>query len=179
MDAINTLLNQYSFADIIILLITIGIAIKFIGDLWEWFSSRIRKRFNLQSDQQKWQDKIEASIADIKKDTEKFQSQIEDVRYDISMLGEQQENTTERLQENTRSFIIDKHHYFCYKVKAIDDINLQSLERRYMYYKTAGGDSFIDDLMDEIRELPKVNLQQRYAEIGMRGIEDPDKDVIL
>ena len=63
----------------------------------------------------------------------------------------------ERLQENTRSFLIDAHHRFCYEVKGIDDLNLQSLERRYMFYKTAGGDSFIDDLMDEIRELPRLN----------------------
>lgn len=48
---------------------------------------------------------------------------------------------------------------FCYEVKAIDDLNLQSLERRYLYYKAAGGNSFIDGLMEEIRSLPRINAQ--------------------
>ena len=63
----------------------------------------------------------------------------------------------ERLQENTRSFLIDAHHKHCYQIKSIDDLTLQSVERRYLYYKTAGGNSFIDGLMDEIRKLPRIN----------------------
>ena len=73
--------------------------------------------------------------------------------------SDQMKITTERLQESTRNYIIDKHHYFCYQIKAIDDLSLQSLERRFLYYKAAGGNSFIDGLMEEIRELPRLNFQ--------------------
>jgi hypothetical protein len=62
------------------------------------------------------------------------------------------------MQENSRSFLIDAHHKFCYHYKKIDDLNLQSIERRYLYYKTAGGDTFIDHLMEEIRSLPRVTV---------------------
>lgn len=87
------------------------------------------------------------------------------------MLEEQGAITTERLQENSRSYIIDKHHYFCYDVKAIDDLNLQSLERRYLYYKAAGGNSYIEGLMEEIRDLPKVNLQDRHIIEAVQQIQ--------
>ena len=87
------------------------------------------------------------------------------------MLEEQGAITTERLQENSRSYIIDKHHYFCYEVKAIDDLNLQSLERRYLYYKAAGGNSYIDGLMEEIRDLPKVNLQDKNVVEAIHHIQ--------
>jgi hypothetical protein len=75
----------------------------------------------------------------------------------------------ERLQENTRSFLIDAHHKFCYEVKGIDDLNLQSLERRYLYYKSAGGNSFVDELMKEIRELPKINYLTVHPKINDEG----------
>lgn len=72
-------------------------------------------------------------------------------------LRRQMETVQERLQENTRSFLIDAHHRFKYEIGGIDDLNLQSMERRYLFYKTAGGDSFIDDLMEEVRKLPRLN----------------------
>lgn len=61
-----------------------------------------------------------------------------------------------RLQDNIRTYIVDKHHYYKYKIGAIDDFNLECIERSYLYYKQAGGDSFIDQLMDELRKLPRV-----------------------
>jgi hypothetical protein len=72
----------------------------------------------------------------------------------------------ERLQENARSDLIDAHHQFCYQYKQIDDLSLQSLERRYLYYKTAGGDTFIDHLMEEVRALPRVNYTTANPEGG-------------
>jgi len=66
--------------------------------------------------------------------------------------------TLARLQDEARSQIIDKHHYFCYKIKAIDDLSLQSLERAYMYYTNAGGNTFIEGLMKELRQLPRAIL---------------------
>ena len=73
------------------------------------------------------------------------------------------------MQENTRSYLIDAHHKFCYERKAIDELNLQSMERRYLYYKAAGGDSFIDGLMEEVRKLPRINL---YTGVIENEIDD-------
>ena len=66
----------------------------------------------------------------------------------------------DRMQDSTRAYIIEKHHYYCYQMKAIDDMSLQDLERRFMYYKASGGNTFIDSLMDEIRSLPKMTLEK-------------------
>ena len=78
----------------------------------------------------------------------------------------------ERLQENTRSYLIDAHHKFCYEKRAIDDLSLQAMERRYLYYKTAGGNSFIDGLMDEVRNLPRINLYTGIVDEDHNGIDD-------
>ena len=81
----------------------------------------------------------------------------------------------ERLQENTRSYLIDAHHKFCYEIKAIDDLNLQAMERRYLYYKTAGGNSFIDGLMDQVRQLPRINFYTGVIDENHNGADDREE----
>lgn len=78
------------------------------------------------------------------------------------------------MQENARSELLDAHHKFCYQFHKIDDLSLQSLERRYLYYKTAGGDTFIDHLMEEIRALPRVNYYTENLDTEQRRGEDED-----
>lgn len=159
MDAISGLFSQYSIESIILIIIILGVAIKFVGELIEWFYTKIRKYFNHQNAQDKAHSEITDGIDDIKEKLEKINETTESLDNRVKNLENQSQITVDRLQENTRSYIIDKHHYFFYEVGAIDDLNLQSLERRYLYYKNAGGNSYIDGLMDDIRELPKVNLQ--------------------
>lgn len=159
MDAISGLFSQYSIESIILIIIILGVAIKFVGELIEWFYTKIRKYFNHQNAQDKAHSEITDGIDDIKEKLKKINETTESLDNRVKNLENQSQITVDRLQENTRSYIIDKHHYFFYEVGAIDDLNLQSLERRYLYYKNAGGNSYIDGLMDDIRELPKVNLQ--------------------
>lgn len=139
----------------------LGVAIKFVGELIEYFYNKVRKHFNYQNLKDQKHSEIVDGITEVKDNISSLSGEIEDLKTKVSILESQAELTTDRLQENSRSYIIDKHHYFCYEVHAIDDLNLQSLERRYLYYKAAGGDSFIDSLMEEIRSLPKMNLQNK------------------
>ena len=67
----------------------------------------------------------------------------------------------ERLQNQARDKLIELHHRYVYEYKMIDDIGLESMERTYLYYKAAGGDTFIDTLMDEARELPRPALEDK------------------
>lgn len=174
MGTIESILSQYSIETIILLIVGIAVAFKFVSELWNWAYGSLKKHFNIQTEKQ------QQDIADrekIQELEEKLNTFIDTMyaRHDqleatINQLVEKQEHIIDRLQESSRSFIIDKHHYFCYKIKAIDDMNLQSLERRYMYYKSDGGNSFIDQLMEEIRQLPRVNLQYRIEEIKRDGI---------
>lgn len=155
----SNLFAQYSIETIILIIVMLGVATKFIGELIEWFYTKLRKYFNHQNDKDKAHSEITDGLSDIKEKISTLVTNSTILNERVSNLEAQAELTTDRLQENSKSYIIDKHHYFCYEVKAIDDLNLQSLERRYLYYKTAGGDSYIDGLMEEIRALPKVNLQ--------------------
>lgn len=158
MDALSQLLSQYSIETLIILVVTMAIAFKFLSELIEYFYEKLKAYFNHQSIKDRKHSEIMESLSDVRKELSSLSVKINEQSEEIKQLQEHEKLTMERLQENSRSYIIDKHHYFCYEIKAIDDLNLQSLERRYLYYKAAGGNSFIDGLMEEIRELPRINL---------------------
>jgi hypothetical protein len=158
MDSINQLFSQYSIETLIVLVIFLAFSFKFVNELYEYFYNKIKTYFNHQSQKDIKYNEIIDSLNHLKSMIITLQDKIENQSKEIKQLQDHEKLTVERLQENSRSFIIDKHHYFCYEIKAIDDLNLQSMERRYLYYKAAGGNSFIDGLMEEIRELPRVDL---------------------
>lgn len=166
MEVLSNLFAQYSIESIILLLIALGLSIKLVGELWEYFYNKAKKYLNYQSEKDQRHNALLEGITSVKESIEEVQKKQRALEQTVTGFDKQIQQLTERLQENTRSFIIDKHHYFVYQVKAIDDLNLQSLERHYLYYKLAGGDSFIDGLMEEIRALPRLNLQDGQVNVS-------------
>ena len=63
-------------------------------------------------------------------------------------------------KDDIKSWITDKHHFYVYQQKWIDDYSLDCIEKRYHHYKDEGGNSFIRDLMIEIRQLPHQPPQE-------------------
>lgn len=157
MGTLESLLSQYSVETIILILVAIAVGFKFVSELWNWFYDKFRKHFNHKNEQEQQYDELIQGIQDIKTEFSEIKTEIKKINDRIDKMEEELDLTTERLQENTRSYIIDRHHYFCYILGEIDDYNLQALERRYLYYKSRGGNSFVDDLMRDIRKLPRVS----------------------
>ena len=58
-------------------------------------------------------------------------------------------------KDDIKSFLVKEHHYFCYQRGWVDDYSLDCCEKRYKHYVQEGGNSFIEDMMNEIRNLPK------------------------
>jgi septal ring factor EnvC (AmiA/AmiB activator) len=157
-SAITDLLAQYSFESLLLTVLGLAVGIKYCAELIDWFYTKVKKFFNSQSEKQTDAEKTLDKLNTIADSLETVDGKLDNLNNKVQKLERDSEITTDRLQEQARSFIIDKHHYFCYEVEAIDDINLQSLERQYLYYVKAGGDSFIENLMAEVRALPKISL---------------------
>lgn len=155
-DSVTNLFQQYSIEGIIIIIVALAVATKFVGELIEYFYGKIRVYFNHQNARDKAHAEITEGLSDIKEELGEIKNDVDYLKGETKTLKSQTELTMDRLQESTKCYIMDKHHYFCYVAKEIDDASLQSLERRFLFYKTAGGDSYIDGLMQEIRDLPRV-----------------------
>ena len=194
MDTINLLFSQYSLESIIILVLLIAVSIKFVTDLWEHFYNKAKKYFNFKDEKEERHNEILQRLDTLQKSTDaqhdinakrdgqikKISEQLDaqdkealELRKTMSTQIQKFENlesrvhiVSEQLQDSTRAYIIDKHHHFCYRLHAIDDMSLQDLERRFMFYKSAGGDTFIDNLMEDVRKLPRITLEQITEEKG-------------
>lgn len=139
------LLNNYSLYEILIFLITLALGIKGFFTFWDWAIERLRKIFHKENEQDVEKNKIQKLsenqiqlIEDVKKLSQKIDMLIESDKADI------------------KAYITEKHHFFVYDKKWIDDHSLDSLEKRFKRYEEEGGNSFVSGLMSEIRQLPKV-----------------------
>lgn len=194
MDAITSLLSMMSMDQIFLVVLLLLVATKFVSDLLEWLYKKLKSYFNIQDNKEKQYAAILSSIESIKadmdsrkKDADLQHSQIDKISRqldaqegeytsmrntiesqtkELGNLKSQISVLTERTQDSTRAYIIDKHHYFCYQIGGIDDMSLQDLERRFMCYKALGGDTFIDALMEEIRRLPRITLEGLAAQLN-------------
>lgn len=188
MDALITLLSQFSIEGIIITLIMFLAAVKVVGELLNWCYEKIKQHFNWKTQEDNRHNELMENFNELKvcnkqneeenlrrdKLIEKISSQLDEQdrktadmvktltaqTNELTSLKDRVQTLTDRVQDSTKAYIIDKHHHFVYQVKAIDDMSLQELERRFVYYKAAGGNTFIDGLMEEVRDLPKVTVEQ-------------------
>lgn len=193
LDAITTLLSSFSIEGIIVILVLFGVAVKFLGELFEYLYTKLKKYFDIkdakeeqheeimnklnalevcsakQEERSQYRqtqvDKISKQLDEQDKQSVELKQTLENQTKELSSLKSQITTLTERTQDSTRAYLIDKHHHFCYQTHGIDDMSLQDMERRFMYYKAAGGDTFIDGLMDEVRALPRLTLEHMSGQI--------------
>ena len=149
------LLKAYSVTEIIIFIALLAIALKGFIDFIDWAKGKIRSRFNEEADSAeiitKIQEKNEEQDEKINQILE-FQTSIQD---NMSKILNQVQSLVESDRDSIKSTITRRHHQFCYEAKWIDDYNLDCLEKLYSHYKDEGGNSFIDSMMAEIRNLPR------------------------
>lgn len=193
MDALTTLLSNLSIEGIIIVIVLFAVSVKFLGELFEYLYNKLKKYFDIKDAKEERHEEIirkldtlESELQHQKNRSEKREEQVnkmsrqldkqdqnnaefkvmlEGQTKELSSLRTQIDVLTERTQDSTRAYLIDKHHHFCYSIKAIDDMSLQDMERRFMFYKAAGGDTFIDALMEEVRALPRLTVEQMRGNI--------------
>lgn len=172
MSELNNLLSSYPLSELLLLIVGLLAASKAVWTLVEYWLEKVNVHVGEKYKRQERWDNFDKKIDDL---TANLDNHIDSLSGKVEELKQQNEQThehqvqidrslalvQERLQENSRSYLLDAHHKFCYEFKKIDDLTLQSIERRYLYYKTAGGDTFIDHLMEEIRELPRVNYYEK------------------
>ena len=88
------------------------------------------------------------NIEDHSRQIGELKDSIEEIRDLISLLIQSDKDAI-------KAYITKQHHTFVYKKGWIDDYSLNCIEQRYNHYKDQGGNSFIGNLMQQLRQLPK------------------------
>lgn len=144
------LLTRYDLSEILIFIVILAIAAKGVVTYLDWVKDKISQNYKKKSKEEKGRVSIEQQISQILTNQEEMTKQLQDMSSTIEILKGSD-------KEDIKAFITEKHHYFCYQKGYIDDYSLDVLERRFKYYKEEEGNSFAEDLMEDIRRLPKVS----------------------
>ena len=164
------LFTAYSVGEVVVFIILLCLAIKEGITFYDWAKTRIQQGFNKNLKEQADRTKMQHEIDDLEKffeekeksfDTKKeeINNGFKNINQRIDSLAQQVEMLIASDKDNIKAYITEKHHKFCYQDKWIDDYSLDCLEKRYGHYKEEGGNSFIEDLMIDLRNLDRVPPQ--------------------
>lgn len=153
----DEILTQYSITEILVFLFVLIASIKTTLNSMEYLWERISKIFKKQQKDIEQQE-------DFTKHVQESEKQIKEL-YDLHTKTEENLNRIiDSIQllinsdkDDIKAWITEKHHYYCYEKKHIDDYSLDCIEKRYTHYRNEGGNSFVEDLMKDIRRLPKTS----------------------
>lgn len=149
------LVGTYSAQEILLFLVTFALAIKGFVSFWDWGYERLKKVFKKETDQENEMDAIQEQIDEHKREYEILKDNQGQLQDTLTNLMEKVNLLIDSDKDDIKSFITERHHHFCYQEQWIDDYSLDCIEKRYKHYTDEGGNSFIEDLMEELRELPK------------------------
>ena len=138
------LIETYSLSEIIIFLVTFALAVKGIVAFWDWTIERLRKVLKKENQKEKDREIIKKLV----QQQDEFEKTLNNITDKINLLIQSD-------KDDIKSYITKEHHFFCYEKKWIDDYSLDCIEKRYNHYQQEGGNSFIKELMNELRNLPK------------------------
>lgn len=152
------LLQHFSIEQILLFTVLAAAAFKGTVSWIDWFKEKGDKAFENKNQKltlQKSVENLAKTQKEMRCDIDQCQAQlretINEIKGSIDLL-----KASDR--DDIKAYIIKEHHYFCYQLGYIDDYNLDCLERRYSHYQEEGGNSFVSDLMNDIRLLPKKTI---------------------
>ena len=138
------LLNNYSVMEIITFIILLSIAVKGVVDFIDWIKGKLKALYTKEKSEE---DEIQR-ITNLETSIEKINKSVDELTDKINLLVESDKDAI-------KAYITKEHHYYCYERQWIDDYSLDCLEKRFAHYIEEKGNSFVENLMDEIRVLPR------------------------
>lgn len=150
------LLARFELTDIIIMLTLLIVGAEKLIKAIDWLRARFRKSYD---DEHTLKEKVEDlnKFYEEKKVVDegfaKVNARIDKICGLVDMLVESD-------KESIKAYITERHHFFVQERKWIDYHSMDCLERRFAIYEREHGNSFVEDLMNDLRQLPKMPIDQ-------------------
>lgn len=153
----DDLLTQYSLTDILVFLFVLITAIKTTMVSVEWLWERLSKIFKRQQKNIKNEEDFTKHVQESEKKIKELYELHEKTEQNLNRIIDSIQLLINSDKDDIKAWITEKHHYYCYEKRHIDDYSLDCIEKRYTHYRNEGGNSFVEDLMRDIRRLPKTS----------------------
>lgn len=151
----EALLKAYSLQDILIFMVLLAIAIKGAISFFDWAKERLGRVYKKEYAETKNQEDLDAKLQQESVAIQKLEKNQAEMMATMEKLSNKIDALIDSDKDDIKSFLVKEHHYFCYQRGWVDDYSLDCCEKRYKHYVQEGGNSFIEDMMNEIRNLPK------------------------
>lgn len=147
------LLKSYSVGEIIIFMVILALAVKEVISLYQYFAKGLSDNFNKKY-------KKEESFNDLSDKINQLTIMVKQLQEDNKQQNEKIENLIDSDVQDIRSWIVQQHHA-CQHGKQLDTFEMDCIEKRYGCYDKEGGNSYIHNLVDEIRKMNNSQKQEK------------------
>lgn len=172
------LLTTYQISDILIFIVILALAAKEFISFIDWIKKKVDSFKQEEILDQKEQDKIDSYDAKLKANSDKILSlenrmsgleqRIEKAEKEFQTFLKQQSEINDNLsalvkkvnillesdKEDIKAYVTEKHHFYIHR-GWIDDFTLECIEKRFQCYKEEDGNSFVENLVNDLRKLPR------------------------
>ena len=153
----ENLLKTFTIEQILLFTVLLAAAIKGIVTWTDWANQKLNNKLSQKQNEDDFKKDMNALKTTVTTINEKIDNMTSLI--DLLMISDKDE---------IKAYITREHHYFCYDLGYIDDYNLDCIERRYALYVKEGGNSFVEELMKDIRALPKKHSKLASSEEARR-----------
>lgn len=171
------LLSKFSITDIITFTVLLALAIKGLVSFMDWAKERVKQAVHKGEKVETIDDKLLEEVKLRQEDVEALKKTDAQLKEEVDEIYRKIDLLIESDKDDIKAWITREHQYFCNQLGEIDTYSLDCIERRYKHYKDEHGNSFIEDLIDEIKTLPKIDAskaleaRKKAREAG----QDPNK----
>ena len=150
------LLARFELTDIIIMLTLLIVGAEKLIKAIDWLRARFRKSYDEENTLKEEVEDLNKFYEEKKVVDEGFAK----VNERIDKICDLVDMLVESDKESIKAYITERHHFFVQERKWIDYHSMDCLERRFSIYEREHGNSFVEDLMNDLRQLPKMPIDQ-------------------
>lgn len=150
------LLARFELTDIIIMLTLLIVGAEKLIKAIDWLRARFRKSYDEENTLREEVEDLNKFYEEKKVVDEGFAK----VNERIDKICDLVDMLVESDKESIKAYITERHHFFVQERKWIDYHSMDCLERRFSIYEREHGNSFVEDLMNDLRQLPKMPIDQ-------------------
>lgn len=155
----------YSLTDIIIFVVGLAAVYKGFVTFFDWLKSKRRKDALEEMKPEELEKGLKKETLDrelqikeleVKREQEltSFREQFAGIQDQVSALNKKVDLLINSDKDDIKSYITREYHYFIDR-GWIDDYSMDCLEKRYSHYVQEDGNSFVAELMSQLRNLPR------------------------
>ena len=160
------LLSSLSLTQVVLIVFTVALAVKELISLIDFFITRIKSHYGKEHKKEDEKEEILAEIGKVhdiaiksEEGYKKIAAQIDEIQQEYQQMFSQQQKVLDTLIasdiDDIKSDIVKQYNVFINQ-GWIDPFSLDAIEKRFQHYQEEGGNSYVENLVEKLRQLPNV-----------------------